>query len=85
LILYSHSPNLNLIIACNGKQPGNPLKGVEVIIDLVQGVGQAAGKLFPRGLALGTDCYNAAKSSSNQALERLEKWKDVSFSTDFKD
>lgn len=71
--------------AYNGKQPGNPLKGVEVIVDLVQGVGLAAGKPFPRGLALGTDCYNVAKASSNQALERLEIWKDVSFSTDFKD
>ena len=51
----------------------------------MQGVGQAEGKPFPRGLALGTDCYNAVKSSSNQALERLENWKDVFFSTNFKD
>lgn len=79
-----HLSNLNLIIAYNGKQPGNPLKGVEVIMDLVHGVGLSAGKPFPRGLALGTDCYNVAKTSSNQALERLEIWKDVSFSTDFK-
>lgn len=84
-MIYSHSPNLNLIIAYNGKQLGNPLKGVEVIVDLVRGEGQATGKPFPRGLALGTDCYNVAKTSSNQALERLETWKDVSFSTDFKD
>lgn len=71
--------------AYNGKQPGNPLKGVQVMVDLVRGEGQAAGKPFPRGLALGTDSYNVAKNSSHQALERLEIWKDVSFSTDFRD
>ncbi|KIM42597.1 hypothetical protein M413DRAFT_444303 [Hebeloma cylindrosporum] len=71
--------------AYNGKQPGNPLKGVQVMVDLVRGEGQAVGKPFPRGLALGTDSYNVAKNSSHRALERLEIWKDVSFSTDFRD
>ncbi|KAF8956242.1 short chain dehydrogenase [Flammula alnicola] len=71
--------------AYNGKQPGNPLKGVEVIVDVVRGEGQAAGKAFPVGLALGTDCYNIAKTVTEKALGRLEEWQEVSFSTDFKD
>ncbi|PPQ78486.1 hypothetical protein CVT25_011827 [Psilocybe cyanescens] len=70
--------------AYNGKQPGDPLKGVNVLLDLVRGEGQAAGKPFPRGLSLGTDSYTVAKTASLNALERLEQWKDVSFSTDIK-
>ncbi|KAJ3515673.1 hypothetical protein NLJ89_g1610 [Agrocybe chaxingu] len=71
--------------AYNGKQPGDPLKGVAVIADVVKGEGGAAGKPFPRSLALGTDCYTGAKQSSLDAIERLEAWKEVSFSTDYED
>jgi len=43
----------------------------------------AAEKPFPVGIALGTDAYNGAKTASENALARLEAWKDVSCSTDF--
>lgn len=55
------------------------------MVDLVRGEGVAAGKPFPLALALGTDSYEAAVNASRSALTRLEEWKDVSFSTDFKD
>ncbi|KDR71144.1 hypothetical protein GALMADRAFT_144209 [Galerina marginata CBS 339.88] len=71
--------------AANGKQLGNPLKGVEVMVDLVRGEGLCAGKSFPTGLALGSDSYGVAKDASSSTLSRLEEWKAVSFSTDFKD
>ena len=70
--------------AYNGNQPGNPLRGAEVIVDVVRREGTAAGRSTPRELALGTDSYIAAKDASQSALARLEEWKDVSFSTDFK-
>jgi len=70
----------------NGKQPGDPAKGSKVIVDLVKGEGGAAGKKdFPISLVLGTDSYRGAKSLSEQTLDRLEEWKDVSLSTDFKE
>ncbi|KAJ3507108.1 hypothetical protein NLJ89_g6490 [Agrocybe chaxingu] len=69
------------IHSVNGKQLGNPLKGVEAVADVVRGEGSAAGKLFPKSLALGTNCYNTAKKATEEA-KRLEEWK-VSFSTDF--
>ncbi len=72
-----------MIIAYNGKQPGNPLKGVEVIVDVVRAEGQAAGKEFPRQVLLGTDCYNEAKVETEKTVALLEEWKEVSFSTDF--
>ncbi|KAF8148854.1 hypothetical protein B0H34DRAFT_735591 [Crassisporium funariophilum] len=70
--------------AYNGNQPGNPLKGVQVMVDVVKGEGLATGKAFPSCVVLGTDCYNAAKTSSLNSITRLEEWKDVSVSTDFK-
>ncbi|KAF9560040.1 short chain dehydrogenase [Agrocybe pediades] len=69
--------------AYNGKQPGDPKKGVELVLDLVRGEGEAAGRPLPVGIAFGSDAYNVAKTASEQALARLEEWKDVSFSTDF--
>ncbi|KAF9482962.1 NAD(P)-binding protein [Pholiota conissans] len=68
--------------AYNGKQPGNPLEGVKVIVDVVRREGSAAGKDFSLGLVLGSDCYAAAKGESESALMRLAEWKDISVSTD---
>ena len=53
------------------------------MVDLVRGEGAAAGRPFPRALALGTDCYKVVEDACQTALTRLEEWKDVSFSTDF--
>ncbi|RDB30241.1 hypothetical protein Hypma_007082 [Hypsizygus marmoreus] len=69
--------------AYNGKQPGDPLKGVEVVVDVVRGEGVAAGKAFPTVLNLGTDCYDVVKSECEATLARLEDWKEVTTSTDF--
>ena len=69
----------------NGKQPGNPALAVEVMIDLAHGTGSAAGKTLPITICLGSDSYSVAKEASENALKRLEEWKDVSYSTDFKE
>lgn len=76
---------LNAILrtAINGNQPGDPVKGVKVVVDLVHGTGVAEGKPFPVALSLGSDSYETAKGESEKHLQRLEEWKDVSFSTDF--
>ncbi|KAF9032266.1 NAD-P-binding protein [Hymenopellis radicata] len=58
----------------DGNQPGDTVKLVEIIVDVVKGEGVAEGKTIPRSLQIGTDCYNG--------LEILEAWKDVSTSTD---
>jgi hypothetical protein len=71
------------MIAYNGKQPGDPLKGVKAIVDIVRAEDQAAGKEFPRQVVLGTDCYNEAKGQTEKIVARLEEWKGISFSTDF--
>lgn len=69
--------------AYNGKQPGDPKKGVEVVLDVVRGEGLAAGKPFPTSLALGSDCYSIIKVELDKSGARLEEWSEVSKSTDF--
>ena len=69
--------------AVNGKQPGNPVVGVEILVDLAHETGTAEGKAFPIALNLGSDCYSVAKKHAENALIRLEEWKAVSCSTDF--
>ncbi|KAH7903354.1 hypothetical protein BJ138DRAFT_160743 [Hygrophoropsis aurantiaca] len=71
------------LVAYNGKQPGDPNKGVEIMIDVVKGEGEEKGKAFPTVLALGSDCYNGVKEASEKTLSRLEEWKDLTISTDF--
>lgn len=66
---------LTLPIAYNGKQPGDPVKGFNVMIDIVRGEGFAKGKTVPLSILLGTDCYNQVKG--------MEDWKELTCSTDF--
>ncbi|TFK69342.1 NAD(P)-binding protein [Pluteus cervinus] len=71
------------LAAYNGRQPGDPQKGVNVILDVIRGEGVAVGKPFPSSLQLGSDCYRIVKEEQEKTLTSLELWKDVSISTDF--
>jgi NAD(P)-dependent dehydrogenase (short-subunit alcohol dehydrogenase family) len=68
----------------DGAQRGDPVRGVNAIIDIIKGEGLAAGKKIPiDGFAIGVDAYGTVKKSSEDVLERLEEWKEVTLSTDF--
>ena len=71
------------LAGADGRQPGDPRKGAQAIVDVVRGEGAAAGKPFPRELLLGTDCYQTAKSEAKRHLEEVEAWQSVSCGTDF--
>lgn len=63
--------------------PGDPKRGVEVILDLIRGEGGAQGREVPKTIPLGTDCFEAVERVSTGALATLKEWKDVIVSTDF--
>lgn len=67
----------------NAKQPGNPILGASVIVDIIRGEGVAEGRTVPVVMTLGSDSYEGAKLYCERNLKRLEEWKDVTFSTDF--
>lgn len=68
--------------ALNGNQPGDPLKAVERIIDVVRGEGTAAGKDFPKRLPLGSDALAVIKKKCLETLRICDEWEAVITSTD---
>ncbi|KAK7030979.1 hypothetical protein VNI00_010205 [Paramarasmius palmivorus] len=76
-----YEATLQILITTN-KQPGDPIKGVNALIDIVRNEGLAKDKPFSGNVVLGSDAYRAAKSGSEKNLELLEAWKDVSVGTD---
>ncbi|KAA1474651.1 NAD(P)-binding protein [Dentipellis sp. KUC8613] len=71
------------LAAYNQCQPGDPVKGVQVIIDLVRGEGAAQGRRVPSVVALGSDCFDVVKGSCEKTLANLKEWEAVTKSTDF--
>ena len=63
--------------AMNGKQLGDPEKAAQVFIDLAESDDP------PVRLYLGSDAYRRASSKIESIAADLEKWKDISLSTDF--
>jgi hypothetical protein len=64
------------------KQPGDPVKLAEIVLDLVRKEGVAEGKDVPFRMPLGIDCYDDVKAKCEETLRLLENWKDVIRSTD---
>jgi hypothetical protein len=72
-----------LFAAYNGNQPGDPEKGVQILLDLAHGTGAFSSNDLPGSLALGSDAYNFITAEIQDDGSNLEKWKDVTQSTDF--
>ena len=66
-------------------QPGDPVKLVEIILDLVRQEGIAEGREVPLRLPLGIDCYDDIKAKCEETLKVLREWEDVCRSTDHAD
>lgn len=66
----------------NQNQPGSPEKGCKVMVDVLRGEGLARGRPFPTVLQLGSDCNGTVKQICEQAIQRIEEWKDIGASTD---
>ena len=66
-------------------QPGDPVKLVEIILDLVRKEGVAKGREMPFRMPLGVDCFDDIKVKSEDTLALLEEWRDVIRSTDYPD
>ncbi|KAG9030808.1 hypothetical protein FRB95_003500 [Tulasnella sp. JGI-2019a] len=68
----------------NGKQPGDPVKLSEVIVDLVRDEGVTKGRELPTvALPLGKDAWGLVNGVVGQMGKTLEEWKDVIESTNF--
>jgi short-subunit dehydrogenase len=65
-------------LAANGKQPGDPGKASEILIEL------AETEKPPLHLYLGQDAYNRVSDKLKTMTTELEQWKETTISGDFK-
>ncbi|EPQ60997.1 NAD P-binding protein [Gloeophyllum trabeum ATCC 11539] len=68
------------IQATSGNQPGDAKKAGEVIVRICSGKDERG---IPERLPLGTDAVANGKAKFRSLLENIEKWEDISRSTDF--
>lgn len=61
----------------DGKQPGDPVKAMEILADTVRGEGRAKGKPWPLYLPLGPEAEQAIRRKISIMEKVLEDWGDV--------
>lgn len=71
--------------AFNNKQPGDPVKGVNVIVDAVLGKGRAKGKELPIRLPLGPDAVDVLRTAAESDLAVVREWEGISSNTNHDD
>jgi hypothetical protein len=69
-------------ISVYGNEPGDPVKAVARMIDVLTGTGLAAGKQLPPRLPLGTDVLKVVREKCQTTLKLLDEWEDLIVSTD---
>jgi len=68
-----------------GKQPGDPAKGAQVIVEALTGSGRCEGRELPARLALGSDAVPAMTEILRTRQVDLDRWADVVTCTDCDD
>ncbi|KAG1856329.1 hypothetical protein DFJ58DRAFT_784537 [Suillus subalutaceus] len=63
--------------AIPGRQPGDPMKAMKFVVDVVRGEGVAAGREWPLYLALGEDAERDIRNKCMVMLKHLDEWQDV--------
>jgi len=78
------SQRYEMLAGYSGKQPGDPKKLAQLVIDYIrkEGAFKDVGDDYPGGLPVGTDGYTLVKQKLEAQLALLAKWKDVICSTD---
>ncbi|TFY71377.1 hypothetical protein EVG20_g1623 [Dentipellis fragilis] len=63
--------------------PGDPVKGIKIMMDLIRGEVVAAGRKVPHTIQFGSDTLKTMKDFCAETTGRVEEWEDVFASTDF--
>jgi len=66
----------------NNNQPGDVVKGVKVILDILTESGVAEGKEVPMRVPLGSDCVPYIRSKLEETESLLKEWEAVTTNTD---
>lgn len=70
-----------LVAAADGSQPGDPVKGMNLIVDAVRGEGVCAGKTLPLRLPIGPDAIETMRADCEGKLRICSEWEDIMSAT----
>lgn len=66
----------------NNNQPGDVVKGVKVIVDILTKSGAAEGKEVPIRVILGKDCAAGVREKIEDTVKLLDEWESITTRTD---
>ena len=67
----------------DNKQPGDPVKAAERLIDGVKGQGGANGRAMPARLIIGADAFQAIRNKSRMMLQVCDDWEELGTNTNY--
>ncbi|KAK2601791.1 hypothetical protein QQS21_004675 [Conoideocrella luteorostrata] len=70
------------LIEVDSNQPGDVVKGCQVIVDALTATGVTQGRDLPVRIILGKDCDHVIRDKCSQTIGILDEWKDAIRSTD---
>ncbi|KAI0434782.1 hypothetical protein F5Y09DRAFT_217375 [Xylaria sp. FL1042] len=73
----------NAFTTYHGGQAGDPVKGAQVIYDVITSSGIAAGRELPGLLPLGSDATTAITKSAQGTIDQVKDWAEVAAQSDF--
>lgn len=78
-------PIRKMFNAYDFKQPGDPEKGAQAIVEILTKSGRVAGMTIPARVPLGSDTLTLIAAKCHETLENLDNWKEVAGSTNHDD
>ncbi|OTA70626.1 NAD(P)-binding protein [Hypoxylon sp. EC38] len=72
-----------MIKGIHGNQPGDPVRGCDIIYDVVTSSGVAAGRELPAFMALGSDASEEIVGSAQGTIDAVREWQDIAKLSDF--
>ena len=69
--------------AANNKQPGDPAKLADVVVDALSGNGVYAGRELPARLLIGKDAYGIWAAVQEKQKQQMEEWRAECTGTNF--
>ena len=67
------------------KQPGDPKKGAELVVEMLSGRGRGVGRVLPGRWAVGRDAVSFVEAALKRGEDMLEGWREVVSTTDCDD
>lgn len=75
-------PVQDILSQYNHQQPGDPIKGAQLIVEALTGTGRCAGRVLPARLAVGSDAVAWISEALDDKKVELDAWKDLAVTTD---